>query len=114
MGNKRIVKRTALFVSLGLLAFSFISINRTLNNKEIIKEDNFISDKYEEGPMFYAADYSTNYTSEAYYNNQYNYTYSCMNTGQIYKRYRGDSVKVAVIDSGLNYDHEDFIDEEGE
>ena len=108
MGNKRIIKRTVLFVSLGLLAFSFISINRTLNNKEIIKEDNFISDKYEEGPMFYAADYTTNYTSETYYNNQYNYTYSCMNTGQTYKRYRGDSVKVAVIDSGLNYDHEDF------
>jgi len=67
-------------------------------------------DTGEKGPIFYPADYSTEITSEPSYNTQNSYTFSCMNYNNAHKYYRGDSVKVAVIDSGLNYTHEDFKD----
>ena len=62
----------------------------------------------EDGPMFYPAEYSTDISDEPYYSTQNGYTFSSMNYVNTSKIYRGDSVKVAVIDSGLNYDHEDF------
>lgn len=62
----------------------------------------------EDGPMFYPASYSTEISDEPYYSTQNGYTFSSMNYVNTSKKYRGDSVKVAVIDSGLNYDHEDF------
>ena len=67
-------------------------------------------DTGEDGPIFYPADYSTEITNEPSYNTQNSYTFSCMNYNNAHKYYRGDSVKVAVIDSGLNYTHEDFRD----
>ena len=56
------------------------------------------------GPMFYAAEFS----DEPYYSNQNTLTYSCMSANYALGNYRGNSVKVAVIDSGINYAHEDF------
>ena len=56
------------------------------------------------GPMFYAAEFA----DEPYYSNQNTLTYSCMSANYALGNYRGDSVKVAVIDSGINYAHEDF------
>ena len=61
------------------------------------------------GPMFYAAGYASEYTNEPSYITQNQYTYNSMELGTTYKRHRGDGVKVAVIDSGINYEHEDFI-----
>ena len=58
----------------------------------------------ETGPMFYAADF----TDEPYYSNQNALTYACMSANYSLGNYRGNSVKVAVIDSGINYEHEDF------
>ncbi len=56
------------------------------------------------GPMFYAAEFA----DEPYYSNQNTLTYSCMSANYALGNYRGNSVKVAVIDSGINYAHEDF------
>lgn len=56
------------------------------------------------GPMFYAAEFA----DEPYYSNQDTLTYSCMSANYALGNYRGNSVKVAVIDSGINYAHEDF------
>ena len=68
---------------------------------------------HQEGPMFYPADYTTEITDEPNYSTQNVYTFSSMNYVNTSKKYRGDSVKVAVIDSGLNYTHEDFADTNG-
>ncbi len=73
----------------------------------------FITDKVEDGPIFYPAEYSSEITNEPNYSNQNTYTFSSMNYNNAPKYYRGDSVKVAVIDSGLNYTHEDFSDSNG-
>ena len=67
-------------------------------------------DTGEEGPMFYPAEYSSEISNEPNYSTQNGYTFSSMNYNNAHKYYRGDSVKVAVIDSGLNYTHEDFKD----
>ena len=67
-------------------------------------------DTGEEGPMFYPAEYSSEISNEPSYSTQNGYTFSSMNYNNAHKYYRGDSVKVAVIDSGLNYTHEDFKD----
>lgn len=67
-------------------------------------------DTGEEGPIFYPAEYSTGITNEPSYSTQNSYTFSSMNFNNAHKYYRGDSVKVAIIDSGLNYTHEDFKD----
>ena len=61
------------------------------------------------GPMFYAAEYSQSITGEPNYSTQNTKTFSTMNIGDVPSRYRGESVKVAVIDSGINYGHEDFM-----
>lgn len=73
----------------------------------------FITDKVEGGPIFYPATYSTEMVDEPNYSSQNTYTFSSMNYNNAHKYYRGDSVKVAVIDSGLNYTHEDFSDSNG-
>ena len=67
----------------------------------------------EEGPMFYPASYSTDISDEPSYFSQKQYTFDSMNFNNAHRYYRGESVKVAVIDSGLNYTHEDFADTSG-
>lgn len=61
------------------------------------------------GPIFYAAAYSQSIEDEPNYETQNEKTFSTMNIGDVPSRYRGESVKVAVIDSGINYGHEDFM-----
>lgn len=95
---------TALYVS---LFSNFNQIHQDLSNDGGV----FIcEDTGEEGPIFYPAEYSSEITNEPNYSTQNGYTFSSMNYNNAHKYYRGDSVKVAVIDSGLNYTHEDFKD----
>ena len=61
------------------------------------------------GLVAYAASYSDNYSSEPQYSTQNTKTFQYLNLGNTLEYYRGDSVKVGIIDSGINYDHEDFI-----
>lgn len=57
----------------------------------------------------YAAAYETNYTSEPLHEKQTSLTYKYLNLDDTLTEYRGDAVKVGIIDSGINYDHEDFL-----
>ena len=68
---------------------------------------------HQEGPMFYPASYSYDISGEPSYISQKQYTFDSMNFNNAHRYYRGESVKVAVIDSGLNYTHEDFADTNG-
>lgn len=108
--NKLLLAISALLLSSGLLMGSASESSSKPDNDGGV----FIcEDTGEEGPMFYAADYSTDITNEPNYSTQNSYTFSTMGFKNAPQEYRGDSVKVAVIDSGLNYTHEDFADSNG-
>lgn len=62
------------------------------------------------GLVAYAASYSSDPTSEPKYSIQNSKTFQYLNLGNTLNYYRGDSVKVGIIDSGINYDHEDFLE----
>jgi len=61
------------------------------------------------GMVAYAASYASDPTSEPKYSTQNSKTFQYLNLGHTLEHYRGDSVKVGIIDSGINYDHEDFM-----
>lgn len=55
-----------------------------------------------------ALSYDDDATMEPNYNEQNDLTFEYMNLGSTLNNYRGDKIKVGVIDSGIYYDHEDF------
>jgi uncharacterized protein YjdB len=61
------------------------------------------------GMVAHAASYTTNASDEPNYSTQNTKTFTNMNVGDTWSSYRGDAVKVGIIDSGINYDHEDFM-----
>ena len=61
------------------------------------------------GMVAYAASYSSSAENEPQYSTQNSKTFQYLNLGPTLSQYRGDSVKVGIIDSGINYDHEDFM-----
>ena len=61
------------------------------------------------GLVAYAASYTSKASNEPKYNTQNSKTFQYLNLGATLDIYRGDSVKVGIIDSGINYDHEDFM-----
>ena len=96
-------------LSLGLVLPSLGNTFSSKEEKNVETGPVLISEKYEKGPVFYPASYSTSFTDEPRYNSyQKELTYNYLNMGNVSDNYRGDSVKVAVIDSGINYTHEDF------
>ena len=101
------------FLSVGLAGLLFVPIFVSNENSNSPSNDGGVficEDTGEKGPIFYPATYSSEISNEPYYSTQNGYTFSTMNYNNAHKYYRGDSVKVAVIDSGLNYTHEDFKD----
>ena len=53
--------------------------------------------------------YSSSYKNEPLYSSQQNSrTFKAMNVGRALDTYRGETVKVAILDSGINYNHEEF------
>lgn len=62
-----------------------------------------------EGMVAYAASYSSSAKNEPKWSTQNSKTFQYLNIGDTLNFYRGDSVKVGIIDSGINYDHEDFM-----
>ena len=62
-----------------------------------------------EGMVAYAASYTSDIENEPKYATQNSTTFQYLNLGSTLSIYRGDSVKVGIIDSGINYDHEDFM-----
>lgn len=94
--------------------FSLLLTPALINPKSGALEGNPIEEVCED-VAFYPAVYSeSEFTSEPLYNTQFNKTFSTMNIGKYYKQYDGKTVKVAVIDSGLKYTHEDFSDSNGQ
>ena len=55
--------------------------------------------------------YDDDATTEPNYKEQNDLTFKYMNLGSTLNNYRGDKIKVGVIDSGIYYDHEDFNDD---
>lgn len=55
--------------------------------------------------------YDDDATMEPNYKEQNDLTFKYMNLGSTLNNYRGDKIKVGVIDSGIYYDHEDFNDD---
>lgn len=99
------------FIGMALAATPILPFKGNNIYKDVRAHEEMATDynvPHQEGPMFYPADYATEITDEPNYSTQNGYTFSSMNYNNAHKYYRGDSVKVAVIDSGLNYTHEDF------
>lgn len=87
-----------------ILGFSILTLlNASINiksflNRKIVEPDN----------VAYAASYDSNYEDEPYYS-KVKETHLGLNVSNSLDYYRGDSVKVGIIDSGINYYHEDFL-----
>ena len=60
------------------------------------------------GMVAQAAGYTYDYADEPNYSTENTKTFQYLNLGKTLKRYRGEGVKVGIIDSGINYNHEDF------
>ena len=88
-----------------LLALGLSSIGVFHHKQPEIVEGEFAP----EGMVAYAASYSDDAKSEPQWSTQNSKTFQYLNVGSTLDSYRGDSVKVGIIDSGINYDHEDFM-----
>lgn len=100
---KKFVISSIVSVSVGvslLFAFNGSSKARTANNDAQIAAP---------GMVAYAASYASDPTNEPKFSTQNSKTFQYLNLGNTLDYYRGDSVKVGIIDSGINYDHEDFM-----
>ena len=104
----------SLSMATGVITFSSSKLNAKNNHDDLNGAEYIGEVSNETGPVFYPASYSTDITQEPNYSTQNSKTFSLMNFSLAPDRYRGDSVKVAVIDSGINYEHEDFGDIEPE
>lgn len=91
------------FLFTSILSGCLFAIPKNANN---IKEK---SEFAAPGMVAYAASYSSDPTNEPKYSTQNSKTFQYLNLGNTLDFYRGDSVKVGIIDSGINYDHEDFM-----
>lgn len=86
------------------LSFSFLL---PINKQKGVEIDN--PELAKPGMVAYAASYASDPTDEPKYSTQNSKTFQYLNLGHTLEHYRGDSVKVGIIDSGINYDHEDFL-----
>ncbi len=86
------------------LSFSFLL---PINKQKGVEIDN--PELAKPGMVAYAASYAIDPTNEPKYSTQNSKTFQYLNLGHTLEHYRGDSVKVGIIDSGINYDHEDFL-----
>lgn len=76
------------------------------NNIEVVKEDVDMSKVHKLKPMVVPTD--------TYYSTQKEYSMSNVgNIERVWDYYTGKGTTIAVIDSGIEYDHEDFFDEDG-
>ena len=114
--HKRKTSLLIAFIGMALLVTPILPFKGNNIYKDVRAHEEMATEynvPHQEGPMFYPAEYSSEIINEPNYSTQNGYTFSSMNYNNAHKYYRGDSVKVAVIDSGLNYTHEDFADTSG-
>ena len=70
----------------------------------------------EENPLYqFSRDIfaSSNPYQEPYYLNEEQYQYQHLDLGDSWSTSLGEGVKIAIIDTGIRYDHHDFYDEDG-
>lgn len=91
-------KKISLLPILSLLLLG--SITNKVNNSNNNKVMQMMISNYN--------DYSLKLENEPNYNEQSNYHLSALDLTAISDTYRGDNVTIAVIDTGCNYNHEDF------
>lgn len=93
MNMNKLVKNLSLIPLVGVLSFA---INSTID-EELINANavNGIS-------------YDKDASKETNFQTQNDLTYKYIHLGSTLNNYRGDSIKVGIIDSGINYNHEDF------
>ena len=103
------MKRHRLIGSILTASCFVLSLCFINNSKSPTKVDGEDDDFAPPGMVAYAASYSDSPTSEPQYSTQNTKTFQYLNLGDTLSYYRGDSVKVGIIDSGINYDHEDFM-----
>ncbi len=93
MNMNKLVKTLSLIPLVGVLSFA---INSTIDEELInVNAVNGIS-------------YDKDASKETNYQTQNDLTYKYIHLGSSLNNYRGDSIKVGIIDSGINYNHEDF------
>lgn len=91
---------------LGLYALAFSFNNISIHDPS--SSDNSVIKSLDEGMIYMPASFSSDPEDEPYYSNQQSLVYNHINMGSTWDSYRGDKVKVAVIDTGINTTHEDF------
>lgn len=93
MNMNKLVKTLSLIPLVGILSFA---INSTIDEELInVNAVNAIS-------------YDKDASKETNFQIQNDLTYKYIHLGSSLNNYRGDSIKVGIIDSGINYNHEDF------
>ena len=97
---KKLMFVSSILISLGITSLGFLSRN---------KPEKIVRNFAPEGMVAYAASYSSDEKSEPQWSTQNSKTFQYLNIGDTLNFYRGDSVKVGIIDSGINYNHEDFM-----
>ena len=97
---KKLMFVSSILISLGITSLGFLSRN---------KPEETVVEFAPEGMVAYAASYSSDEKSEPQWSAQNSKTFQYLNICDTLNFYRGDSVKVGIIDSGINYDHEDFV-----
>ena len=106
--NKVLRKSIFALVISSAFAMSFVYLNK--NNKDVSEERFDIaelpvapySEEYHALPAY-------SFTSEPnYVSQQLAMTFNAMAMGNVPSKYTGKNVKLAIIDSGINYNHEDF------
>lgn len=112
--------KTSLFwlsiTALGISAVTFSNPYKKYVSEGMIDENHYRESIYDEpgikpvkmNIMDYN-DYTLNPTSEPKYNTQKDYHISSLDIGTVWDTNRGDGVTIAVIDTGVNYSHEDFV-----
>ena len=101
------MKRLSLLLSMTVMALgiSVFGISTKAKQGTLVDGPEFAKP----GMVAYAASYSSDVTDEPQYFTQNNKTFQYLGLGNSLDYYRGDSIKVGIIDSGINYDHEDFM-----
>ena len=106
--NKILRRSIFTLVISSAFAMSFVYLNK--NNKDVSEERFDIaelpvapySEEYHALPAY-------SFTSEPnYVSQQLAMTFNAMAMGNVPSKYTGKNVKLAIIDSGINYNHEDF------
>ena len=115
-------KVIGVLLAFGALVASGITFSGNFNSKNtnyiregVVDENHYREAIYDTGvkpsklQIMDYSDYTQQPSGDNLYNTQKNYHLNSLNLGDTWDTYRGDGVTVAVIDTGINYSHNDFV-----